>query len=479
IRRTAKNKAGEPVVWAQAGAGMEAIGKIVIDPAAGAITSELVKGYAGKDGDMTAFIDGIMAEFQLELGVVVAQSEVALTCHDPATGERLIRRGETNLGDLCADAFRAVLEADIGLVNGGGIRGGIAIGEITKGDLLDVYTFSNSACLAEVTGRQLLDALEFGASRYPEESGGFLQVSGLSYTVDSTQPSSVVTNDRKEFVGVAGPYRVRDVMVGDRPLDPARTYTVAGNDYILKNSGDGYTMFGSNIRIVKDDVMLDSALLARYITETLGGRIGFDYADPYGQGRIVVLRDILFDFGDLDHTAWYAGAVRFCVERGLMAGAGEGRFVPNGVVTRGTVFQTLYNAEGVGRSPAEPSGRAGFSDVAGKWYEDAAHWAAQTGLAALPGDGRFHGDRPVTRAELATILARYSAWKGVDLSRGGTSMEKAADYDAIPGWALDGMSACFYNGIMTGKPGNLLDPNGGAVRTELATVLYQYGALAA
>ena len=153
-----------------------------------------------------------------------------------------------------------------------------------------MHPFGNSACLIEATGQQILDALELGASNTPEESGGFLQVSGLTYEIHTDIPSSVVLTDNKEFVKVDGEYRVRNVMVGGEPLDLDKTYTLASHNYMLKAGGDGYTMF-SGCNILQDEVMIDNQVLITYITDTLGGNVGAEYAEPYGQGRITIISD--------------------------------------------------------------------------------------------------------------------------------------------------------------------------------------------
>lgn len=106
---------------------------------------------------------------------------------DALWNSRSIRNGETNLGDLCADAYRSVMGADIGIVNGGGIRADIKAGNITYEDIINVHPYGNEMCVVEATGQEILDALELGASLYPEENGGFLQVSGLTYSIDRSQ----------------------------------------------------------------------------------------------------------------------------------------------------------------------------------------------------------------------------------------------------------------------------------------------------
>jgi 2',3'-cyclic-nucleotide 2'-phosphodiesterase (5'-nucleotidase family) len=80
--------------------------------------------------------------------------------------------------------------------------------------------------------------------------------------------------------------RVRNVMVGNEPLDPEKTYTLASHDYQLLNNGDGYTMY-KGCKVLQESVKLDNQVLIDYITQTLGGVVGEGYDQPYGQGRIV------------------------------------------------------------------------------------------------------------------------------------------------------------------------------------------------
>ena len=284
------NEEGEMVLLNQTGTKLSAVGKIVIDPDTGDITAKLVTDYAGRDADTQAFVDGINAEFADVLNQVVAHSDVSLTTVDPTSGERIIRNLETNLGDLCADAYRTVLEADVGLVNGGGIRADIPAGDVTYGQIINVHPYSNQATSVRATGQQLLDALEMGARNNPGENGGFLQVSGMTYTIDTTIPSGVVTDDKGNFVRVDGEYRVKDVTVNGEPLDVNKTYVVASHDYMLLDGGDGMVMFQGD-EVVKDRVMPDNQVLIQYIRDSLGGSVGADYAEPYGQGRITVLTE--------------------------------------------------------------------------------------------------------------------------------------------------------------------------------------------
>lgn len=234
-----------------------------------------------------AYIKGIEKQYQETLKVVLGYSDYNLTTLNPATGQRAIRNAETNLGDLTADAYRMVLGADIGLSNGGGIRADIKTGNITYNDTLAVFPYGNMGCVVEATGRQIRDALEMASRNYPEESGGFLQVSGLTYRIDPSVSSGVKVDDKGNFIKVDGAYRVADILVDGEPLDLDRIYTVASHNYMLKEGGDGMVMFGG-CNVIQDDVMVDVDILSAYINNQLGGSVGADYAEPAGQGRIVI-----------------------------------------------------------------------------------------------------------------------------------------------------------------------------------------------
>ena len=290
--RKVSNKSGKEVILTSTGTQLHAIGKLVIT--ASGISSELITGYTGKDAAVGAYVTNIENEYAALLHKVVAKSSVQLTINDSATGNRLIRSGETNLGDLCADAYRNALGADIAILNGGCIRANIAAGDITYNDIISVHPFGNMLCMVEATGREIQDALEMGARNMPKENGGFLQVSGLAYEIRTYIPSSVVVDDKGMYVKTGGEYRVRNVRILNtktgkyEPIDPDRAYTVASHNYMLKNGGDGINMFMDNT-ILQNEVMIDNQVLINYIVDSLGGLVGEKYANQYGASRISVL----------------------------------------------------------------------------------------------------------------------------------------------------------------------------------------------
>ena len=171
---------------------------------------------------------------------------------------------------------------------GGTIRAKIMKGDIAMKDLISVYPFGNRVYMRELTGQQILDALEWGAKNVPRPSPAFLQVSGVTFEIHTYIESSCQVNEKNGFGGVAGEYRVKNVRVGGEPLELDRKYKVVGGDYLMMNGGNGFNMFdGAKVLWQSDD--LDYVLVAAYIHDNLKGVIGEEYEPLYGQGRIVAV----------------------------------------------------------------------------------------------------------------------------------------------------------------------------------------------
>jgi len=298
-----QDKDGKDVVRSACGTKLAHIGALHITRD-GKISSEL---YSWKSSVAATKMLGIenaageavtaaASELNEKLAEVVASSTVELITHDPeakdANGNavRVIRRAETNLGDLCADAYlNQSGDADIAFVNGGGIRVPIHKGDITLNDILKVHPFGNSLTVIEVTGQQVLDALEWSVHALPGEFGGFNQVAGLNFEYDSSIDSPCVTDESNvmfDHIDETMERRVRNVLVAGEPIDPEATYKLVSTDYQLLNEGDGYTMY-NGAKVLQESVKLDNQVLIDYITGTLGGSVGAGYEEPYGQGRIV------------------------------------------------------------------------------------------------------------------------------------------------------------------------------------------------
>lgn len=281
-----RDKNGDWVLVSQTGSKYFSTGMMLIQKD-GSISTGLIEDYKDKDSGTEKMISDIKKEFDAQLQKVVANSKVNLTVNNPDTGDRMVRNSETNLGDLCADAYRYTANADIAFVNGGGVRDNISKGEVTYEDILKVHPFGNALCVTEATGQDILNALELGAMNYPLEDGSFLHVSGMTYEIHKDIPSSVKLDENGMFMEVAGEYRVKNVMIGDESIDVNKTYILACHDYYIKNAGGGFNMFLDN-NLLQDSIKLDNQVLIEYITEYLGGEIGEEYSNPFGQGRITI-----------------------------------------------------------------------------------------------------------------------------------------------------------------------------------------------
>ena len=416
-----------------------------------------------KDETVDAYVQNILNSFKDSVSKVVAKSDVELP--DYNGDKRLVRNTETALGDLAADAFRVMMDADIGIMNGGGLRAPIKKGDITLNDMLSVFPWGNLPCKMEVTGQTVLDMLEMGAMKYPKESGGFLSVSGLKYTILAGVPSSVETNDKGEFVKVAGDYRVCNVQVLDKkpglyqPLDLKKTYTLGGIDYTITYCGDGFTMF-KNSKVLKagDATMTDAQTVLSYIETKLGGTIGEEYAKP--AGRITI-------YSDVKATDWYLKAVKYALDAGLMNGVGSG-FAPNGALTRGMLVTVLYRMAGSPKVEGKVSEK--FSDCTdGSWYADAVLWASANKVVDGYEDGTFKPTKSITRQEMAKVLYGYDKIGG-KTAEGITEKLTYTDLDAIADWALEAVTYCTAEKYLAGSNG-AFSPKGTATRAMGAKVL--------
>ena len=175
-------------------------------------------------------------------------------------------------------------------------------------------------------------------------------------------------------------------------------------------------------------------------------------------------------FTDISEKDWFYGDVMFVYENGLMLGTSKTLFSPHGTAMRGMMATILWRMEG---SPVR-KGKNSFTDVeAGKWYADAITWTAENGIFAGYGKDKFCPDDPITREQLAAIFYRYADYKGYDLTVKG-DLDKFKDADKITDYAKMAMQWAVGSGLVKGKSGNLLDPQGTATRAEIAAMLHRF-----
>ena len=230
----------------------------------------------------------IQKQIDDDYGATFAKTEVLLN-GEKAPGNRT---EETNLGDLITDALVWGAEkngesVDAAVTNGGGIRAPIAAGDITKKDVNTVLPFGNTLSIVKVTGAELLEALEASTFSTPEAIGGFPQVSGIEFTVDTAKEFDAGDlYPGSTYHKPASINRVAIASVGGKDFDEKATYSIATNDFMAAG-GDTYYAFASaktnyDLGLPMDEVLMD------YIKEELGGAVT---AEAYGEpaGRITVL----------------------------------------------------------------------------------------------------------------------------------------------------------------------------------------------
>ena len=183
----------------------------------------------------------------------------------------------------------------------------------------------------------------------------------------------------------------------------------------------------------------------------------------------------IWPFADAAPTAWYHDGVHYCIEKGLMHGISADKFLPDGSVTRAQLAAILWRLEG---NPA-PVSTADFSDVAdGAWYAGAVRWAADSGVVKGYADGRFRPNDAVTREQVATLLYRFAGYKGYDVSIGGdTDILRFTDGAAVGGYAVSAMRWACGSGLMTGAQrdgGMALAPRDTTTRAQTATLLTRF-----
>ena len=278
-----KDKSGDDVLLTSTGTKFEYIGKLTIKN--GAFDTELVEveSYTKTDPVVDAYITEINENYAQLGNRKIGESKVEFITHDK-DGNRLVRNAETNLGNFCSDALRVMTGADMSFVNGGGLRAPMESGDITFNDIFSVFPFNNQIVTAEISGQILIDFLEMAVMNYPEEDGSFPHMSGVTFSVNKSIPTSVKVDENGFFEKVDGAYRVYNVKVLDKTsgeykaLDPNGKYVLAGFNYFILDFGGGMTMF-KDAKILDAEGTLDVELLENYIVEHLGGVIGEEYAE--------------------------------------------------------------------------------------------------------------------------------------------------------------------------------------------------------
>lgn len=217
-----------------------------------------------RDRDPDKEVAAAVAAYEGELSREVDEP-LTMTAVELDSRNATVRAREAAIGD----AMQASAKTDVGLINGGNIRGGRvypANSPITRRNVLEELPFNNRVVTVEIVGKDLRRAIETGLRSLPEAAGWFPQVSGMTIEADASRPPG---------------QRVLSIKVGGQPLDEAKTYTVATNDFLARG-GDGYDMLRDASRLLQAD---DSPMIANEAMAYLR-RIGTVRAGV--EGRIVL-----------------------------------------------------------------------------------------------------------------------------------------------------------------------------------------------
>ena len=448
------------------------VGRIILDGETITIDSVSTEGIeAPEDSEVAKRAAAIAEEIETEYGAAFAASKVDLNGdRDPGN-----RTEETNLGDLITDAILWYATKDgedmgvakenvVALTNGGGIRAPIAIGDISKNDVNTVLPFGNTVAYITIKGEALLEALEASTYTTPDAVGGFPQVAGISFTIDTTK-----TYDQGDLYPGSTYYAPKSInrvtidSVNGQDFDPEATYVVVTNDFTAAG-GDTYYAF-SVATVVDTGTPMDEALMA-YITEVLEGTVPADkYAEP--AGRITVVTEAAepaepeepaepdakpdepaaaVTFSDVTEANWHYAFVTAMVNDGIVTGYPDGTFKPGDSVNWGAALKMVL-------------AYAGYEDAApvegGTWASGYIALAKSEGLI----DGDVEQNANITRVEMCQLLA-----KALKIE----ASEKESTFpDTDDGYVL----ALAELGVIGGNPDGTFNPNGELTRAQLCKIL--------
>ena len=295
---THKNKNNEDTYLVGAGYKLNNFASFTIKKD-GSFAYDFIDSYTDKSPRMDNYIKTIEEKVDALGNEVVANIDVDLSITDE-NGLRMVRNRETPIGNLVSDAYRIVSGAQIGIVNGGGIRDNLSKGDVTYKQIKAVHPFGNVLMMKKTTGAKILDYLEF-TSRSVEhervkdgkplgEDGSFSSVSGLKYSVDTSFESNVILDSANGFAGIDGPRRVKDVQVlidGEYvPIEENKEYIISSHDFLLEQGGGGAYMFMED-ETVSSVQRFDYEVVIEYIVDVLKGHLKDKYSST--EGRINIL----------------------------------------------------------------------------------------------------------------------------------------------------------------------------------------------
>ena len=299
-----KDKDGKDVILAQTGTKLSNIGVIKIKTNGEIISenintvpepevkegAEIVDRHGQKvwvDTEMKNYLITIENSHSEELNKKIGYTNFPFNVHTEPTKDYhkfTCRSEECTLGNLIADSMRYIGKSDIAFKNSGGIRNGLDEGDITYKDILNILPYSNEIVTKDISGQDILDALELGAKFLPEKAPKFIQVSGIKYDINIYINSTVVLDESEMFVKVNGKRRVSNVFIGNEKLDKKKIYKIAFDKFVA-DGGDGYTMFGKYEDYYSTSIV-DNEGLMKYIKDYFNETIPVTYNQTEGRIHI-------------------------------------------------------------------------------------------------------------------------------------------------------------------------------------------------
>jgi len=303
--KTSKDKDGKDIKIIQGGTKLSHFGVIKINITSNETSTELISkvpkpkndkndsieierngGKYWVDKKMTEYINNIINSHWEELirPIGIAPFDLIIN-KDEDHHNQISRYEESTLCDLITDSIRYIGEGNITIMSAGSVRTDLKKGTITYKNILDILPFSNPIIVKNVSGQDILDALEYGVRLLPETSSRFPQVSGISFKVNLFVPSTVEVDKNDMFVKVKGDRRVSNVKVGKKKLDKKKMYRMSLDSFI-GGGGDGYSMFSKYEEIYRT-LKSDNEALIQYIEKQLNGIISDEYKETQGRINIV------------------------------------------------------------------------------------------------------------------------------------------------------------------------------------------------
>jgi len=278
------NKDGKKVLITSSGTGLNNIGQIVIS-SNGFISTSLISNYENKDEEVESKVTEIINKYTDALNETIFENTNELKISDD-NDVRMIRNREMAIGDLVCDAIRYYSGADIGIMNGGGFKASLPVGEVSYNDFIKIFPYGNALACIEISGSELLDYLEYCYSLVENEyvkddkacgeNGSFMQVSGMRVTIDTSIDTSIEVDDTDNLLSVGESRRVKDVEILNEngeyePIDVNKIYKLGGMDYSLVKGGSGTSNIFKDNNVLINGSMYDYELFASYIVDVLNG----------------------------------------------------------------------------------------------------------------------------------------------------------------------------------------------------------------